>query len=282
MDKNTSRLAKWLRDQICLDRASGKILRFELRHLALGAKYGAEVCTIDLRDVVDTDSDWLDTTSASLFTTANADAEGLGEGTQKYVVLAYRSENPEVAKGRFPFMVEGPDKESPEGFDSEPPNAKGLTHQLMRHLEQKERIFTAALASIMQSQSRMLATVADENEKLRENRLESLTTVEELLSFKHERELESEKQKAHIELMSSTAKDLKPLAVSLVKYLTAGGKDKVDAMQGMTNMQLRGFVESLKPDQIETVFKTLNPVQQVALAEIIQQGSVEPDPSQKD
>ena len=43
MDAGCQRVNRWIRDQIFRDRAGGRVVRFELRHLPVGGKLGQEL-----------------------------------------------------------------------------------------------------------------------------------------------------------------------------------------------------------------------------------------------
>jgi hypothetical protein len=265
-DRQVIKINQWLRAQLVKDSACGKIVRFELRHLPINAKFGQEIVTIDLRDAEDTSADWIESRAAEINSTANADCEGIAQGTQRYVLLAYRSEDPTAVKARFAFVVAGPDKEESEGFESEPASKSGVVAMLMRHVEAKERVFAQSFGMVLQSVQRMAATLADENEDLRAKRLEAIETTEELLSLRHERELEDKRAQSKIAIMEKTGKEVLALLPAVAARFMGGANASSDSVR---DLQLKAFYESLTDNQKEKIASTLEPTQQIALVELV-------------
>lgn len=263
METTANKLSRWLRSQILREQKTGKVIRLELRHLPSGAKQGQEVSTLDMRSER-ADDNWF-TSQASLFIDeAQNDCDGLAHGTQRYVILAYREEQPERARARFPFVLSY-EEESVDGYESEPPTKSGLTQQLMRHLEAKERTFMASLGTVLHTMQRMASTLSDENHHLREHQISTMTMVEELLSMRHERELEAHKAEARINIMKDTAKDIKLLLPAIVQRLT-GQKSESSSDNPE---QISRFLNSLDDEQKAQIASILKPAQQIALMEFI-------------
>lgn len=271
MDSQTVKLQRWLRDQVLRERANGKVTRLELRHLSVGAKQGQEVTIVDLRDAELTD-EWFITQTNEFLSAAQSDCEGIGQGTQRYVILVYRKDSPERSSGRFAFLVAN-EREESEGYESEPPNRAGLTQQLMRHLEAKERVYSSSLTVILGNMQRMASTLSEENARLREQQMQQQTTVEELLSMRHERDLETRKAEARINMLQEAAKEVKLLLPAIVSRFS-GAKTGQD---NLSTVAVQRFIESLDDEQRTKILETLKPDQQIALLEVIQEQATTPN-----
>jgi hypothetical protein len=94
--------------------------------------------------------------------------------------------------------------DAPLGIDSdstssEPPSQVGLLAQLMRHNQEMARQHSAAIGSLVHHMSKMIEKLSDQNEKYMSDRITMFTTMEDLTSRRHEREIETEKAHASIE-----------------------------------------------------------------------------------
>jgi hypothetical protein len=271
---DTTRLERWIRDQILHERAAGKVVRFELRHLSVGAKMGQDVCTIDVRED-DICEGWFNSTTAHLLSSANSDADGIGEGTQRYVVLVYRAEEPDKSRGRFAFVVACvADKEENEGYESEPPNKIGVLSQTMRHNEalqramnERDRIYFGTMSSLLGHVQRMCGTLSEENERLRNKELENIHVTQELFDMRDQRLLEAKKADAGIEMRTKMLEEIKLLGPAIINRLA--GKDVVPQAKDGKSIAIERFVESLTEEQKLEFSKHLTSSQQIALLELI-------------
>lgn len=261
----SARLANWMRQQM----TDGKVTRFVLRHLAAGARKGSDVFTCTPPSNVD--AGWIEKAADDLNAAAEADAEGIASGPQRYVVLPF-GEDPARATGRHTLHVAAPELEDETQIESEPANAQGLTAQLMRHMEAKERLQTNGMATVIKSMQKMAESVAAENEQLRAYRLESLAVVESLLSQQAERELAAKQAEVKIEMMQGVAKDLKLLVPPIVNRIA--GKSILPSSDPKV-LVAKGILESLTEEQRSKLAEMvsaleLTPKQQLALGELLQ------------
>jgi len=281
-NKLTSKITTWLRAQLLKETTSGRLCKLELRHLTPGAKYGNEVLSITVpKESADASPQWIENSANEISACAISDSEGLSEGLQRYVILAYRIEKPEVASTRFAFVVDGPDTEQSSGFDSEPPTPTGLTHQLMRHVEAQQRALVALVGSVGTSQARMLDTLRQENEQMREQRMSDFETAETLMSMKQERELEGRKAEAKIKAVEGLVAEVKLLAPAVINRLAKKDIIPLSESNDPQKMAIARLMESLNENQREKfmtfAMSNLDQSQQIALLELFQ-GANQTDP----
>lgn len=247
---NETRIAKFVRSEVTTSKPAGEIVRFELRQLPVGSKRGQHVFTAECTS--ERSAEWIETAAAEINASAEADADGISNGVQRYVVQAFRSGNPDKVTARIAFVVEAEDRD--EGsIESEPANAAGLTAQLMRHLEAVHRTNLKAQGVMMQSMAKMVESVSDENEKLRSARMDTIETIEDMMTQKTERELAIAKSEGHMRLLAEVAGNMKVLVPAIAGRLT--GKP-VTAETPDSNPQVllvKRFYESLLPEQKEKI-----------------------------
>lgn len=214
------KIVRFLREQILMDKPTGKVARLELRHLPVGSKQGNELDTITPPD--DPAASWFETQGAKILETALSDAHGIASGAQRYVLQVYRSKEPDRAVARHAFLIAAPDAEDGAGFESEPPTKDGLLAQAYRHLEKTEAVHLTSLNTIMGHLERMANNLSEENEHLRNTRAEMFETFEQLLSQRDQRALEQKREEAKIEMWKESAPTLKNVGAAVVHKLTGG------------------------------------------------------------
>lgn len=264
-----NKLTRWIRDQVVTEKATGRLIRLDLRHLPVGAKQGSELDTIVPPD--SPGSSWYETQAAKLLDTAASDAEGIASGAQRYVVQAYRSKEPDRCVARHAFLVAARDIEDSEGFDSEPPTKQGLTAQLMRHLEAKERVHATSMATIMGHMARITASVTAENEQMRAAHLETFQIVEELLSQRDIRALNAKREEAHIDAIKGALPTLKNIGAAVVHKLGSGANG-AHVMGDGRGALIDSLMESMSEDEKARFLElgaSLSPDKQMLLAQVL-------------
>lgn len=269
---NKSKLQTWLRNQILVARASGKVIRMDLCHLPIGSKSGHEVQTFDCPGEKPEDA-WFEETVNQVEAASQNDAAAIG-GTQCYALSCYREKDPEKRLNRFLFRVASEDdnEETTDGFNSEPATGKGLLTQLMRHNEASNRALVLSLSAVMSTMQRTMAVMAEQNDKLQTQRIESLEQMEEILSTKLDRELAIDREKNHNKMMGELLGELKLLGPAVVEKLTGA---KLPGSSSPREVAISRFIGSLSQDQIVNMSKGLSQAQQIVLGELMQalQGS---------
>lgn len=267
---NVVRVQNYLRKELTTTKPSGDVVRFELRHIGAGSKYGKEVAgPWPLPEKVDI-SEFAETVAAEMVTAAEGDAEGSPDGViQKYIVLPFRAKNPDKSQGRCPFYIAPPDEDD-DNADSEPATKAGSLAQQMRHNEALMRVLMTGMQGMMQSQARMVASVTDENHKLREQQLEMHTAIGDFLQQKEERALRIEESKARTALMAEGANKLMQLAPVAINRMM-GGKPEGKAL---VLMQVADKLTALAPEKkmkiAQALSDELDEETQLAVLELLQ------------
>lgn len=265
MTNNVVRVTNWIRKEMMTEKPSGEIIRFELKHLAIGSKRGSDVTTINVPERVT--SEFYEMIGAELVQAAESDAEGISEGIQRYVIVAFREKSPDKSQARIAFVVDATDAENEGEIESEPATKQGIAAMAMRHLEATQRLLLTNMTSMMQAQARMVNSIAAENEKLRDARIESIEAVEDLMSQRDERKLEAAKAEAHIAVLKDVGSKVGQLLPVVANKFLGTGDSK--------NAVAASFIQSLTEEQkakFMALFGTLDLTieQQVVAAELLQ------------
>lgn len=266
--KGKNDLNQWIRKQLYVERDEGQPARFVLKHVGAGNKLGSEVCAIAVpKNPAQRGDDFVEATIGELEATANQDAGGLG-GVQSYVVQAY-FHGEEKPLARYTFKVQGADDDDEGGsMSSEPPNKVGITSQLMRHQEAIFRTAVMSNSQVVGTLMRQNQMLADMVEKFMADRVDSVNVLEQMLSRKQERELEVQQATAKQAMLQDAFDKVMTLAPVVVAKIA--GKGVVPGVESPIEVQIKGFLETITPDQLETLSGALKPEQQLALAEMYQ------------
>lgn len=262
---------RWLRQQVLIeDEDKGRCKKIVVRHV-VSNKMGSELITVPVPKK-EIDQAWFDETIATVENGISDDAEGLG-GVQTYVILPYHANTATKPSSRFTIREATASVDDPEEMDSEPPTAKGMLAQSMRHTEAAIRMSMMSMGQIVTTLRHTNAKQAELIEKLVAEKMANLEMMEDLKSQKLEREIltrrEESKEKMKVEIMDKVS-TLVPVLVNRIagKSLLPG---KTTPMEGM----IKGLVESIEPGQLESLQSVLKPTQLVALMEIFQ--SLQPE-----
>lgn len=262
------RIGSFLRRELAPNKSGGRIIRIECRHYPINAKRGEEIWSADLG----TEHKTVEALADEIATQCEEDAEGICNGPQRYALFIYREANPDRAIRGVVFMVEATDSESEGELETEPASRHGMTAMAMRHLEATQRMMLGSLAAIMGAQQKMVQTVTGENEKLRAERLESITAIEEVFSQKHERELEAEQARARTQIMKDGAEKLASLAPLAIAHLTGRKSPEIAAaarihtlMKDMSEEQQMKLFSLITSDEFNAT-----ETQKIALGDLVQ------------
>ena len=259
---NRTKIARWGRKFWTTD---NKAASFKLTHRAASGK-GSDVASFPAAEM---DEDLWSSTVDDIAQSIHDDAEGIG-GNQNYVLLALNSEG-EVL-GRLALRQYGmtEDEESDNSFASEPATGKGLLAMFMRHLEGMHRNQTVAYGKIMAGQQTMLQTQAELVERMSAKHLELVMRTEELMSQKHQRELDAMETQAGIENKQEVMKRLVSLLPPLVKKFTGATPDN---MLPPEIHELRDWLGGITEEQLEQLKMILPPDKVIALLSLMEQNA---------
>lgn len=257
----------WVRKQLMIQKAEGRCTRIVLRHVVQGNKVGNEVaswnCPIEL------DEQWIQDTVNEVETSAHTDAGGLG-GPQKYMLFAFFERSEAKPLARFPFLEHASDEgtgDEGSDLDTESPNAKGLTAQLMRHNEALMRTTMMGITQIIGTLQRQVSKQSDTIEKLVQEKFDNLDTMEALLSKKQERDMELKEAETKQRLLTDAAE--KAMALMPVVVSKIVGKDGPTS-PSMNDELLKSFLSTITPDQLDNLTKILKPEQSMIVIELYQ------------
>ncbi len=261
-----SKLERWMRKQILIqDEDKGRCTKLVLRHVASG-RLASELDTIRVPKK-GLDEGWFNETLVNLENQIMDDAEGLG-GTQTYVVLPYFENNADKPGSRFTIREAASGIEDPEDVESEPPTKTGVLTQMMRHTEAATRVSLMSMGQIITTMKQTIARQSETIEKLTADKMANLETMEKLRSEEMERRLlfrrEENKEKMYGEVFDKVS-TLLPLVVNKL-----AGKNLLPAKATPTEAMVQGFIESISPEQVESLQHVLKPTQLVLLMEIFQ------------
>jgi hypothetical protein len=206
------------------------------------------------------------------------DADGMGRGVQRYVILAFHDKTPGEHTSREILRVSGGKStyDAPENgeygigdvSDSEGPDARGLTAQHMRHVE-------AMMKQTIVGWDRSMRTLTEQNhmlsstvEQLMGKHLSSLQLVEQLMTQDHQRKLESRKAEIWVKGTEEIVDKLKILLPHVVNR--AAGRKLLPTKSSPGEQELVSLVETLRPEQLDRLKELFTPDQLLAVLSIVE------------
>lgn len=272
MDVNQRRrLSQWLRRQL-FGRSDEKCARIVIKHVEVGGKVGNEVDSFPIEQISDNDIDMICT---QIETSCLADAEGTKE-FQRYAVMAYTVPEGEGEKAKarsfgrcmLSFTSFSEDEFADDSSaSSEPATKNGLLSQLMRHNESMHKMTIASMGHVISTQTRMLQQAQEHIEKIGHKDLETFELIENLMSQKHNRELESMKAVSNQESKEKIANQIVTLIPNIVNRL--GGKKLLPERTTPIEQMLSNLLKGMTPDQLGALQNVLRPDQQIAVFEFM-------------
>lgn len=276
------RLQEWMHRMIYTESSDrGHCVKFNVRHVNAAGVPRNEIGNVVVSSKVVSPEELPQWASQIDAMTTN-DATGIG-GMNRYAVTAYfrpESDDPEkpaeVAAGpRMVIRVDGGaedgdgNEETGDMQSTEAPTQRGLTTQLMRHLEVQFKVGTASTAQTMAALQRENARLTELVESYGNKQIELITMVETMHTQRHERELASAtalmKQDALRELMNK-GMHLLPMIVNSI----AKKRDVLPVKTTPVEQMVHSLVATLTPNQMEGLLGQLNPEQQATLLSVAQ------------
>lgn len=267
---------------------------------AVDGDAGEKLATVRMEDRPEDEE--ADDLCQELWDMAREDAETRPQGSQqRYVVQAFRGmqTQPDDSKA---FLIEGAAISHMLGGNTEPPNERGRIAQDLRHSDNLHGLVVRLCESTSGSLARALEEERKTNQGLRSEQLKLYAIQQELLDRQHERDMERrerEKKDERLESLLTTATSLLPMVVSHLLTPKASGSlppgqappgDQSPGSPGSPgsqsppspppaaaasaspaaarDMATKSLLASLKPEQINAIFESLDPNQTAALMEI--------------
>jgi len=261
MQEVRSKLSRWLRPLLFAAGEAGAVASVALRHVNASDK-ATDIYAAPIHKGF-SEADFLGLLT-DLDLKIHDDAEGLG-GLQRYLVVALDTGGAQLGRCTIRYSVA---EEGGDEIDSEPATPKGLISQQMRHTEAIMRTHTMGTAGIIQAQQRTIVRQQETIETLVKDRMESLGTIESLMTEKHRRDMESQQQVFRQKLMADTFDRVKLLLPAVVNRIA--GKTVLPERHTPEAMMVRGLVDSMTADQLDSFRSVLKPEQILALTELMQ------------
>lgn len=264
------RIITHLRNQCSAERhGQGRVVSLELRHIPLGSKSGNTVVSLEAPE--SPSENWYQDATQRVYVAAEADANAI-LGVQAYALYIFREKDPARPVERCSFRIAGQgDDTDGDETSSEPPTKAGLFAQLMRHNDAKDRTLSATMQTIVQSQNRMIESLAADNNKMAEQRLEMIETVERLISLQHERDLAKQQAEEKTKMMREGLDTIKLLGPAVINRISGGKIPSTDPQV----LAVKAFLASLSQEQKDSFKRSLAPVlsdlkpeQSIALLEL--------------
>ncbi len=263
----SKKLERWLRQQIFRERTT------PLEKFSLRAMKGQEVDTIEIPEGLtgDTISIYTD----EIITRAQNDADALGTGLQRYLLVALEL----GAKNgpRFPFSLRGEGEDDDEQTDDGKPTEKGLVGQLMRHNEAMMRMLVMTTGQTNQVLARRLEQAEKTNESLITQRHEYLQLQEKLIGEQHDRDMQMMLTDGQEKRKDKLIEKLELLAPLIINKLA--GKNVLPAGEG--GDIFKNLADSLSPDQLQKIAPHLTGEQQLLLLTLIKAAREQGNASEK-
>lgn len=145
-------------------------------------------------------------------------------GSQRYEVLALAADKD--VRATYPFRLHPHPSVAGQAL-SDPPNLAGVVGMMMRHLENRERLSNVAISTVLGNQDKQLERLQSRCEELEGAYIQAVSTFEDLVQAKHDRELEIVKTHAEQERrdrLFRRAEDLVPVMIAFASGSTAAAE----------------------------------------------------------
>jgi len=265
----------WLRNQLYILTDRGKCTRIVLRRATVSSRLGQEVLARDVpQEEGEPDDNWTDDMTSTIENIAQADANGCGAGTQKYLIQVHH-EGSDKATAGFTVRLVGDGEEDNDEIFSEPATKQGLFAQLMRHNEVITRISSTVQATALGTMQKVTAKQEIMIDKLLEEKYNNLTILEQLLSQKQERDLEAAKVGHKMEMQDTLVSKLMLLAPTVINKLSGGGNSQKLIPEKTTpaEQQIASLAESMSEEQLAMLQKVFTMEQMIVWVDLFGQAS---------
>ncbi len=264
------KLVKWLTKFLSYQTENGRVCRIELMHtvdaeaaercIALGIEEGAEITEL----------------AQEIWECADHDASTRGVGMpQRYVVRIFDTPVGEEHLAVYPFTIRGRAALPYLGGDTESPNEKGITAQLMRTVENQNRLLVhnASAVSLELDRANARARLSEDRE------LETRRLHQDLLDRSAEREID----KARAVMRAKRTDELIGTGIALLPLLLtkllqgtsllpgaqpAGLPAGAVPTQTPRDAAVEAFLRRLTPDEMKGVMVALKGVNQLTMIEL--------------
>jgi len=262
-----TQFAIWLRTQLFGQEESCR--KIIIRHATSNARIGHVLLSIDVPTNVDPDEmtwdEWVTNNIDMIEQIVQADADGSNTGVEKYAIQVYHGDDnrPSATFSVRMTSQAGDD----DGLATEPASKNGHLAQMMRHVEAMMRMTIIGTGNTIKAQSAQIHKYESVVEKLLNEKFDNITTMEQLMSMQHERDLESAKAEHDMQVKDKLFDKAMILAPIVANKLL--GEKALPEKTTATEQVFHSFAASLTEDQFKKLLTVLDADQQVALLEVI-------------
>lgn len=259
------RLERFIRQQ-AFGVHEDKLVKFNFYHAPAGGKMrliyefkpSDAIIEDDLKGLID-----------SFMEVLQSDATGMG-GYQRYIIEGEREGG--VSGGRFTAKLYGEDEggsEYADQLDTEGPTTRGIVSQAQRHVEAILKTSMGSMGAVMGHMQRITMQQSEMIERMLAERYQNIQIIEEAMSKKHERELDSMLAASSEERKDRLIEQITTLMPVAANRLLGGGKKLLPEKVTPREQMLKNVVHTLDPSQMESMMAALRPDQQIALLELL-------------
>ena len=236
--------------------------RLVLNHLPIGSKVGHLVAEFEVPE--QPREDWLATTVMELEELSKSDADGIG-GVQSYVILAKGENDKTITRKTFRVAGKDDEDEAEPGAPSEPATKSGFLAQNQRHLEAVFKTSVVSAQATQTAMARVIDRLAEMNEKLMSDKIETMELVEALYTNQHERQLQLKQADLDGAMKDKVLDAVKPL----LPLITAKVTGQKMLPPGKSGDVIKALKDSIEPEQFAKLGEILKPHQQLLLVELM-------------
>lgn len=182
-------------------------------------------------------------------------ANGFGN-TTRFVLLAFRTSDEDRSTSilNMSWALAASNAGGDDDVMSEPATDQGLLSQLMRHNSDLHRQSTGTWGMMFSYLTNIIDKQATQIDRLGNEKMSNAAAVEELVSKKHERDMEMEERKAKQKRMDDMFGKVSTLLPVVVNKIA--GKELVRQNDTLLELTSTEFVGSLKPSQLDALLQT--------------------------
>jgi hypothetical protein len=169
-------------------------------------------------------------------------------GVQTFLFVFVDEEERSLAS--MTFSMDG-GMQGDAGVASEPPTGIGLQAQLMRHLENRERVTNAVITGVVSMQAKTIDRLSLQNEKLVSEKFATLEMVESLMSGKHVRDMELKRVEKETETRKAVIEKIGPYLSAVLNKVN--GEPLVRQRSTELEMSVQEFIKEVTPSQMDKI-----------------------------
>lgn len=276
-------LQTWLRECLFLiteDDDAARFSRVVCRQLVKGNKRGEEVFFTEVPKKAG--EDWCDTAALEIYGKLQTETATLG-GLQKYALYAYHSGDNDAHTSRFVVRLQGVDEDDDEdGLNSESPDKTGLVSQAMRHAEVYAKAMSGMVMSLAGTYQGTISRQANMIEKLLDDKLEGIETIQEMVQAKDERDVKLIQARAKAKGVEGLVSRLGLLLPAVANRVA--GKPIFPVEDTSMMMMVRSLFTSMatNPERLDKLMSLLSPEEGIAFMNLYEQISAKDEKDGKE